>query len=241
MKKSPVYLIFLVWLGTACGSEKDGIGSSQSTNLDSLFQVYHEYKLRINPVEATKAGEKEYNDYIANYLSDEYIEDCISNYQRFLEAINKVDTTIISSTDHISLKAMKWDCSIKLEGLQNKIVTIPSPVFDLPHFKLMPLTQISSFQLYIGQMASGASIQPFDTVEDYKNWLKRVDDYLDWLETAQRNMKTGIQQGLVIPKILIERTIAQLEPFANVPLEEHIFYGPVANFPQGFSDETKTF
>ena len=50
---------------------------------------------------------------------------------------------------------MKWDCMIKLEGLQNPIVVVTSPMYNLPSFELTPLTQIQSLHLYVAQLASG--------------------------------------------------------------------------------------
>ena len=51
-------------------------------SVDSLFSAYYDFKLRINPIEATKAGENQYNDRVANYVSDEYQEDLKENYTR---------------------------------------------------------------------------------------------------------------------------------------------------------------
>lgn len=204
---------------------------------DQLFEDYYQFKLKINPVEATKAGENDFNHYIANYISDQYLNDCVQQYNNFLTKIDAIDKELLSQSDLISLKAMRWDCSIKLEGLQNKLITIPSPIFDLPHFKLMPLTQLSSFQLYMGQMASGASVQPFKTVVDYDHWLSRVDDYLVWLATAQSNMTQGIKDQIVLPQVLIERMIIQVRPMAEAPLKEHIYYGAVELIPSSISAE----
>ncbi len=202
-----------------------------------LFDDYYQFKLKINPVKATKAGENDFNHYIANYISDQYINDCVQQYNKFLTKIDAIDKELLSHADFISLKAMRWDCAIKLEGLQNKLITIPSPIFDLPHFKLMPLTQLSSFQLYMGQMASGASVQPFKTVVDYDHWLSRVDDYLVWLATAQSNMTQGIKDQIVLPQVLIERMIIQIRPMAEAPLKEHIYYGAVELIPSSISAE----
>ena len=43
-------------------------------------------------------------------------------------------------------------------------------------------------QLTIGQLASGKSAQPFNTIEDYENWLQRVDQYLEWVASAEAKM-----------------------------------------------------
>jgi uncharacterized protein (DUF885 family) len=93
--------------------------------------------------------------------------------------------------------------------------------------------------LIIGQFASGASAQPFKTVEDYNNWLKRLDDYVIWMNTAEEKMNAGIIEGYVLPKSLIEKLIPQLKDGANDTIEEHLFYGPIINFPESFTATEK--
>lgn len=207
--------------------------------VDSLFRAYYDFKLRINPIEATKAGENKYNDQVANYISDAYQQDLIENYTSFLDIINRYDSTMVSPSQWMSLRVMQWDCNIKKEGLSNKLVTIASPMYDLPTFELMPLAQITSLQLYFAQLAAGQSVQPFNTVKDYENWLKRVDDYLVFLDTCILKMEEGISKGVVLPKVLIEKMIPQLDEFIQKPNTEHIFYGPLNIMPKTFSPEDR--
>lgn len=210
--------------------------TTDSIRADSLFEAFHEFQLRINPIESTKGGYDQYNDRIANFISDEYQADLIDNYANFLAAIDKIDRQGLSPTQQMSLKVMQWDCSIKKEGLENEMATVASPIYNLPNFRLMPIAQITSLQLYVSQLAGGRSVHPFNTVKDYEDWLKRVDDYLIWIDTAIENMKEGMEKGLVQPKVLMERVLVQLDPFINTPVEDHIFYQPVLLLDDEVSD-----
>jgi hypothetical protein len=40
-------------------------------SVGDLFNAYYQFRLRINPTEATKLGENEHNDKFANYISDD--------------------------------------------------------------------------------------------------------------------------------------------------------------------------
>ena len=93
--------------------------------------------------------------------------------------------------------------------------------------------------MIFGQMAGGKGIQPFKTVKDYDNWLKRVDDYMVWCDTAMANIRKGIELGYVLPKSLIVKVIPQMEKFANTSVENNIFFSPVKNIPRSFADEEK--
>jgi uncharacterized protein (DUF885 family) len=237
----PILLISLVI--TSCTTKTE---TSSVSRVDSLFNAYYDFKLRINPIEATKAGENDYNNQFANYISDPYQKDLIENYTRFLDILNRIDSTQVTPSQWLSLRVMRWDCEIKREGLTNKLVTMASPIFDLPTFELMPLLQIQSLHLYIPQLAGGRSVQPFRTVADYDAWLARVDAFLPFLDTCMIKMREGIERNVVPPKALIKKMIPQLDDFIETPIEEHIFYVPIVSMPTEFSDAdrdrlTKTY
>ncbi len=199
--------------------------------IDSLFKEYYDFKKRINPIEATKAGERKYDDQVANYISAPYREDLIINYRRYLNALANYDSTQVTPSQWMSMGVMKWDCAIKLEGLTNPLATIASPMYDMPNFELMPLLQIQSLHLYFSQLAGGRSLQPFQTVEEYDTWLRRVDAFLPFLDTAVVKMQQGMARGLVLPKVLIKKMIPQLDGFVNAPVKEHLFYAPIGLIP----------
>lgn len=226
-------ILLISLLITSCTKK---IETSSISSVDSLFNAYYDFKLRINPIEATKAGENEYNNQVANYISDPYQKDLVENYTRFLNLLSKIDSTQVTPSQWLSLQVMRWDCEIKREGLTNKLVTMASPIFDLPTFELMPLMQIQSLHLYIPQLAGGRSVQPFNTVADYDAWLQRVDAFLPFLDTCMVKMKTGIKENVVLPKSLIKKMIPQLDDFIETPIEEHIFYAPIVSMPTEFSD-----
>jgi uncharacterized protein (DUF885 family) len=93
--------------------------------------------------------------------------------------------------------------------------------------------------LYVAQLGAGGSVHPFNTVKDYEDWLKRLDDYIAFLDTSIANMKEGIAKGIVLPKVLTEKTIVQLEEFITKPVEEHLFYRPIQSMPEGISQSDR--
>lgn len=237
MKRSAIVITVIVLLA-ACQSRESKKDASRKP-IDSLFKEYYAFKKRINPLEATKAGFSEYNDQVANYISKPYIDDLKKSYTYFLNELDQYDSASVSESQWMSMRVMRWDCNIKREGLSNPIATIASPMFDMPTFELFPLLQIQSLHLYFSQLAGGTSIQPFNTVKDYENWLKRVDAYLPFLDTCVVRMNTGITRGIVLPKVLIKKMIPQLDEFVQKPLEQHLFFQPIQRMPQEFSAADK--
>jgi uncharacterized protein (DUF885 family) len=193
-------------------------------NFDSLISAYHEENLRLYPLRATSAGDNRYNDVFANYLTDSFREQLGNHFQHYLNQLELTDTLELSVNQRLSYEVLKWNCTVGLDGLN-----YPS--------HLLPIDQFWTKNLTIGRLAAGKSSQPFKTVQDYDNWISRVDDFIDWSDTAISNMRRGITMGVVLPTVLVEKVIPQMKVLTKGPTETHLFYKPVLNLPASFSVE----
>lgn len=200
--------------------------NSSSTELAKLLENYSEEGFGLNPVNATMTGDTRFNDQFPNFLSEEYKAKKKAYYTRYKEGLIAIDRSTLSDTKIMSLNVLEWDCNINLEALTYKK-------------DLMPIDQMWSKNLDFNQLASGSNAQPFKTVEDYKTWLTRVDAYLVWLDATITNMKKGIQDGYVLPKPLIKKVIPQFLTLAVGPVESHLYYSPVNNIPENFTEKER--
>jgi len=215
-------------LFTACKNEmKEETTSNELPEFNKVLESYYEDGLRLNPINATAAGDNRYNDQFPNLISEEYIQELKTFYKNYKEKLNDYKDENLSESEKMSKAILEWECNINLEHLSFK------------NYAYFPIDQMWSINLLMGQFASGASAQPFKTVDDYNNWLKRVDGYLLWLDTAEKNMKKGLEEGYVLPKSLTQKVIPQLKEMTISDLDSHLFYAPVKNFPKDFSDEDK--
>ena len=230
MKKIVLYSILLSLTFTSCKKEvkennKDTINISKAFN--ELLDNYNEENFKFFPLNATFAGDNRYNDQLPNYLSDEFSTQLKSFYTNTKNSLATFKDTDLSDTEKLSKTVLLWDCNINLEKL----------AFNQ---NLTPINQMWTQQLMFGQLASGAGAQPFKTVEDYNNWLKRVDHYLEWMQSAEEKMKEGVKLNHVLPKALIKKVIPQLAALTGKNINEHLFFKPVKNFPENFTDADKT-
>jgi uncharacterized protein (DUF885 family) len=196
-----------------------------SDDFKNVLDSYYQESLKMFPLNATSAGDNRYNDILPNALSDDFIEKEKAFYKEYKEKISAFDDANLNENDQLSKAVLIWECDINLESLSFEDYT--------------PINQMWTLNLYFGQLASGSSAQPFKTVQDYKNWLKRVDDYLKWFDSAEVQMKKGIAAGNVLPKSLIKKVLPQLKAITTTNLDENLFYTPVKNFPDTFSPEDR--
>ncbi|MEO7988592.1 MAG: DUF885 domain-containing protein [Chryseolinea sp.] len=228
MKHSLFILTVLSVVMLSCSSpSKNEAQETQQPSLDSLLNQYHEERLKLSPFDATMAGDNRYNDLLPNTLTADYRKQVSDFYSRYRTRLTAFDRNTLSQDDQMNYDVLLWECDITLEGLKFKDY-------------LTPINQFWGMHLMIGQLASGSSIQPFKTVKDYDNWLSRLNAYVEWSDTAIVNMRKGIAEKYIIPKVLTEKVIPQLASFDHGPVKDHLYYSPVKNFPADFSAEDKT-
>lgn len=194
---------------------------------DSLLKQYHEDNLKLHPLDATFAGDYRYNHLLPNPLSEEFKSKEVAFYENYLKKAQTFNDKELTENQRLSKDILIWECNINLEK-------------RMYNGDLMPINQFWTLQLVIGQLASGSSAQPFKTVKDYKDWYMRLESYLDWMASAETNMREGIKKGIVLPKALIVKVLPQLEALTTTNLEEHLFYQPIKNLPEDFSETDKT-
>jgi uncharacterized protein (DUF885 family) len=141
--------------------------------------------------------------------------------------VRRLDRKRLSVEDQLSCGILQWECETQLDRLR----------FPM---HLMPINQFSSLHLDIGQWAGGTSAQPFKTVRDYENWLKRLDAFSTWCHMAIEKMREGIRRGYVLPKALTEKTIPQMAAMSKGPVHDHLYYAPIRQMPASFSSTDRS-
>jgi len=199
-----------------------------SSNFNSLLENYYEDGLKLNPLSATAAGDNRYNDQFPNTLSEAYGDSLENYYTSYKDSLSNYKDSELNETEQMSKAILIWECDINLETL------------GFRNSEFFPIDQMWSVNLNMGQLASGMSSQPFKTVEDYENWEKRVDGYLVWMSSVEEKMREGMNEGYVLPKSLIVKIIPQLDAMTEPDLNKHLFYTPITNIPESFTDEEKT-
>ncbi|PJB12888.1 MAG: DUF885 domain-containing protein [Flavobacteriales bacterium CG_4_9_14_3_um_filter_40_17] len=194
--------------------------------INKLLDSYYEASLKLNPLSATFAGDNRYNDLLSNNLTQSFKDKALAVFNNFKDSLNLYPDDKLTDEEKTSKAILLWELDQNIHS------------FDFKN-ELMPINQFSSLQLMMGQLGSGSGAQPFKTVQDYRNWLKRLDSFTVWIDTAQANMKKGVGQGYVLPKTLIVKMIPQLTDFSKTPVEENLFYSPVKNFPESFTEAEK--
>lgn len=220
--KKLLYAAVLLSLAACKQPTKNGDGKAFA----SLCDHYYEDRLKLFPLEATYAGDNRYNDLLPNDISSDFLKQSKTFYKAYLDSLGKYDRESLNDNDQLSYDILKDQLQVSLKGLNY-------------HFEYMPFNQFYALPITMGQLGSGSGAQPFKTVKDYDNWLKRVSAFSVWADTAISNFKRGMEHGVVLPKTLVVKMIPQMESLANKDVKTNLFYSPINAMPKTFSEEDK--
>ena len=225
MKKIILALVVLSSLG-ACEQNASNKTLEANKNFAALTELYYQEGLKQNPLQATLIGDDRYNDLLPNDGSIAFREELKKFNQRFSDSLKNYDRASLSANDQLSYDVLKDELEINKEGYQF-------------HFEYLPFSQLNSFPLIFAQFGSGTSGQPFKKVKDYDDWLKRLNAFSVWADTAIGNFKLGIKAGMVFPKSVVIKMIPQMQSMVVTDAKKSLFYGPINLMPASFSAADK--
>ncbi|HEX8576937.1 MAG TPA: DUF885 domain-containing protein [Flavobacterium sp.] len=198
----------------------------KENNFNTITKNYFDDKNALYPLEATQSGQNEYNDQLQFEMTDNFRKSQQAFFNKYESALQGIDIKELSGEEKNSYEIIKWEIEIG-----NQLLQQPT--------HLMPVHQFWGTHLTMGQFAGGTSAQPFKTEKDYTNFLKRLDKYTVWIDSAIVYMRKGIAKGVVLPRALTTKVIPQFTSTATAKLEDNLFYSAVKAMPASFSDATK--
>ena len=197
-------------------------------NIDSIASKYYEGYLKMYPLEATMQGDSRYNDLLSNNISSEFISKEIEFYTETQKKLKSIEYDDLSDEQKTVYDVLDYTLKDKIERYAY-------------HPELMPFSQFEGLPLDFPLLGSAEGNQPFKTTKDYDNWLKRIDAFVIWMNTAEKNFREGMKQNVVLPKKLVVKMIPQMhsEEIITEDFDKNIFYGPIKKMPKNFSAKDK--
>lgn len=190
-------------------------------------EKFHAELFKNNPLWSTNIGDNRFNDKLPNTISVAFLKKMHNFHTKYQKQLKTFDRESLNSSDRITYDVLNFEIKFELEK-------------EKFHLEYIPFNQKAGLPLSFPSLGSGGSDQPFKTVKDYKNWLKRVDGFKIYIDTAIANFNKGIASGMVLPKSLVLKMIPQLQAQTVTDSTKNIFYKPILNMPSSFSAKEKT-
>ncbi len=213
-------IITIALVFTACNNINTKLEREQPVNkeLKKICSDYWEEYLQLYPFAATAFGDNRYNNAFPNNQTSAFRAKENAFIDKYLLALKNIEINKLNDFDADTYKLLQFELN-----LQKDKSKFP--------FWQMPINQFWSFTNEFAQLGSGSSNQPFKTAKDYWNFNERMKLFPEWADSVIANMRIGMQNGNVLPKVLVEKMIPQLQSVVTVNPKTNIFYKPILNIP----------
>ena len=182
--------------------------------LNDLIAEQWEYTLRTSPLFASFLGDKRWNDKLDDF-SQAAIDDQLLQDKKYLARFEAIDTTGFPEQEALNQTLMVRDLRLADEGARFKPWEMPVNQNGGPHIDLPQLVSVLSFQ----------------TVKDYDDYISRMKQMPRYFDENVIQMRKGMADGLIPPRILLEEVVGQANSIAIKSAEDSPFAQPFAKFP----------
>jgi uncharacterized protein (DUF885 family) len=183
--------------------------------LNDLLAEQWEYKLRVNPIYASMLGDKRWNDKL-NDFSQAFIEKDLQETQKLLTRFEAIDTSGFPEQEALNKTLMVRDLKSQLEDAHFKIWEMPVTQFDGVHIDMPQLVSVLSFE----------------SVKDYDDYIARLKALPLLFEQTEIQMRKGITDRLMPPRILLDEVVTQANGIAVQAPDKSPFAEPFSKFPK---------
>ncbi len=176
------------------------------TPVNALADRFWEAVLELNPTTATFYGDDRY----ADRLEDPGPEGRARSralMERTAAEASAIDTAGLPTEDRITRDMLKVIAELQMEE------------DDLALHQLRVVDQMGGPQQLLPQLTQ---FQPADTPEAFEAFLARLHAYPAFMAANAQILRDGLASGLTAPRIVADRTIAQIERMLQVPIESAI-------------------
>jgi uncharacterized protein (DUF885 family) len=232
----PLLLIALITLGTASLADT-GVGvrvgvdvqapptasaaaAAAHDALHALFADEWEFRLRENPLMATSVGDRRYNHLMPSVAPEDQARRGEAN-RAFQQRLAQIDRALLDEADKVNYDVFAFMLRHRIDG---------APFRDWR----IPLNSDSGFYMALNY---GVRSQPFETAEDYQNWLRRLSAFPAFVEQNIANMRTGMDAGFTLPAVILEDVAGVIESMATTSTEDSPLYKPFLRTPPAISPE----
>ena len=211
-------LTFLLLLGCAMARAAD---NQAAESLHKLFDQDWEYQMAHNPVRASLLGDRRWND----KWPDVTLPALHEQYQHARETLSQlhgIDRNQLAKEDQLNYDVFDYNQRDFVEGEQYKWYLVRTNTFN----------GIQTVEGLVNSLR-------FETVKDYEDWIGRMHNFPVYMDQNIGLMSEGIRDKVVLPKVIAEKILTQLNGMDWQDPTKHGFYKPFKKMPASFSAEDK--
>ncbi|NHZ63330.1 DUF885 domain-containing protein [Massilia genomosp. 1] len=200
--------------------------NNPAAQLARLAERYYEEQARYEPINATFSGDNRFDDLLPMTIVPSVRARQFAMLHEVRDELARIDRSKLAPEGLTTYDILGFEVNNLLRF---------EPLKDY----LLPMNHMDSLPVLLANFGAGDGSQPLATVAHYQAYLKRITALPQWTDAAIANMRSGIKQGVVLPKALVQSLLPQIKALAAATVETSAFSAPARALPASFSKGEK--
>jgi uncharacterized protein (DUF885 family) len=187
-----------------------------------LIEDVEEFRGQDHSLPIPEGTNKRYSDRYTAISEDYYINQA-NEAEKFLDQLEAIDKSDLS-TD------LQLDAAVLERQLRNQIASAEFRSY------LIPIGVAGGFHISLARQAKN---RRFQTVDDYDDYIAKLQSFKEYTRRQLDLMRTGLEEGITMPAEVISGFQNIVSYHIVDTVENTIFYRPFKEFPASVSDEDR--
>jgi uncharacterized protein (DUF885 family) len=180
-----------------------------------------EESLREDPLLATQAGDRRYDDRLPRVTpADQARRE--ASARRTLARLAEIDRGALARRDQVTYDILARTQREALGELEHRAW-------------LIPITNREGFHIDVARLPAE---MPLATVGEYEAYLARLADFPRYAREQTANMRQGLAEGVTLPRAVLAGFDETIEAHV-APAERTVFFAPFRRFPPAFAPDER--
>jgi uncharacterized protein (DUF885 family) len=191
--------------------------SAADVELQKLLDDAWEFALKEDPLLATSAGDRRYDDRLPD-VSRAAIERRAAADREFLKRLEAIDRAALSPAERVNYDIFR---RLKRDDLAE---------YEFRAY-LMPITNRSGFHIEFAELPQRMALQ---TIADYENYIARLRGFQSYARAHIELLREAIRQGFVLPAVVLRDCEQPIEAQIVTEPDKSRLYEPLRDIPAIF-------
>jgi uncharacterized protein (DUF885 family) len=202
----------LLWLAPAA------LAATATEQLQKVIDDHWQYSLQEDPISAGRMGLAGYNNRLPGVTATDRARR-LKAEQALLQRLQAIEPQQLTDSDRVNHQLLGWVLRNSIQSNKLFLDRIPANTFY-------------SFWSSALDASSGLSMPK---VADYQDYIARINDFGRYFDENIANMRTGIKDGFVLPKIVVQGIAPTVRAQAYSDPTQSSLYEPFKTLPAAFS------
>lgn len=217
-------LMFVLFISDTVSAQ----ASAKDNDVSALFKSFTAKNNQVNVLRALLAGKLDASTPLNHFYTEEHLTEYRKLQQAYLTQAEAFSKQQLSPQTQVNL-------DVFIEQRKNLLNELDRPAYELA------IWQSHDYLSSLFFISSGHGRLSFNTINDYEQWLERLQQFPELLHMLEASFRKDLSGGVIAPDIMVNRLIATLMTNAPQSIENSVFYQPVTNMPAYFTANQKQY